>query len=113
MRPRAKWHAYPWLSLLIFALAADLASAAERAKTDIITLQNGDRITGRILYAEYGILQVNSGQAGGLSIEMVLVGGRRRTVDQFRELAGEAGLEVVAAGQQPGGYFVVECRATS
>src|SRR5580692_9941050 len=58
-----------WLSLLVWLFAAGLAVAAERAKTDIITLQNGDRITGRILYAEYGILQVNSGQAGGLSIE--------------------------------------------
>lgn len=45
-----------------------------------------------------------------LAIEMVLVGGKRRTVAQFRELAREAGLEVIAAAQQPSGYFVVECR---
>ena len=40
---------------------------------------------------------------------MVLVGGRDRTLGEFRELAGEAGLEVRAAGRQPSGRFVVEC----
>jgi SAM-dependent methyltransferase len=44
-----------------------------------------------------------------LAIEMVLVGGKRRTPDQFQELARDAGLVVSAAGQQSG-YFVVECR---
>ena len=46
----------------------------------------------------------------GVSIEMVLLGGKQRTVSELRELAKEARLEVVAAGQQPNGYFVVECR---
>jgi hypothetical protein len=46
----------------------------------------------------------------GPSIEMVLVGGKHRTVAEFRKLAREAGLQVSAAGRQPSGYFVVECR---
>src|ERR1043166_4442266 len=45
-----------------------------------------------------------------LSIEMVLVGGKHRTVAEFQKLAGEAKLEVLAAERQPSGYFVVECR---
>jgi SAM-dependent methyltransferase len=45
-----------------------------------------------------------------LAIEMVLLGGKHRTVAEFRELAREAGLEVLAAQRQPSGYFVVECR---
>jgi SAM-dependent methyltransferase len=45
-----------------------------------------------------------------LSIEMVLVGGKNRTVAEFGELACAAGLKVLAAGRQPSGYFVVECR---
>ena len=44
-----------------------------------------------------------------LEIETVLLGGKRRTVAEFHELARQAGLEVRAAGQQPSGYFVVEC----
>lgn len=44
-----------------------------------------------------------------LTIEMVLLGGRTDSLAEFGELAGRAGLEVVAAGQQPAG-FVVECR---
>jgi 2,7-dihydroxy-5-methyl-1-naphthoate 7-O-methyltransferase len=43
-----------------------------------------------------------------LAIETVLLGGRTSGLAQFRELAREAGLEVVAAGEQPAGY-VVEC----
>ncbi len=45
-----------------------------------------------------------------LVIEMVLLGGKHRTVTEFRELARDAGLEVVAAERQPSRYFVVECR---
>ena len=41
---------------------------------------------------------------------MVLVGGRERTFDEFRAMASEAGLEVCAAGRQPSGRFLVECR---
>ncbi len=45
-----------------------------------------------------------------LEIEMVLLGGRTDTLAAFRERAARAGLEVVAAGPQPAGRFVVECR---
>jgi SAM-dependent methyltransferase len=44
-----------------------------------------------------------------LFIEMVLLGGRPRTVSEFTVLARQSGLEVLSAGQQPD-YFVVECR---
>ena len=47
-----------------------------------------------------------------LAVEMVLAGGKRRTVDRFRELASDAGLVVAAAGQQSA-YFVVECRPST
>jgi SAM-dependent methyltransferase len=41
---------------------------------------------------------------------MVLVGGRGRTLDEFREMAREAGLEVRAVGRQASGRNIVECR---
>jgi len=41
---------------------------------------------------------------------MVLVGGRERTLDEFREMAREAGLEVSAVGRQPSRRVIVECR---
>jgi SAM-dependent methyltransferase len=41
---------------------------------------------------------------------MVLVGGRGRTLDEFREMAAEAGLDVVAVGCQPSGRHIAECR---
>jgi SAM-dependent methyltransferase len=44
-----------------------------------------------------------------LSIEMVLVGGKHRTVTEFNEIARQAGLEVVVAARQASGRFVVEC----
>lgn len=45
-----------------------------------------------------------------LTIEMMLLGGRNNSVTEFRELARAAGLQVRAAGRQPSGSFVVECR---
>jgi 2,7-dihydroxy-5-methyl-1-naphthoate 7-O-methyltransferase len=45
-----------------------------------------------------------------LMIEMLLLGGKHRTVMEFQALARQAGMEVSAAGQQSSGYFVVECR---
>jgi hypothetical protein len=41
---------------------------------------------------------------------MVLVGGRHRNLTAFRTLARGAGLKVRAAGRQPSGRYVVECR---
>jgi len=42
---------------------------------------------------------------------LVLVGGKSRTLSEFRDLARRSGLEVSATGNQPTGRFVVECRA--
>ena len=47
-----------------------------------------------------------------LEIEMVLCGGRTDTLQTFRERAAHAGLEVVHAGPQPAGRFVVELRGS-
>jgi hypothetical protein len=41
---------------------------------------------------------------------MVLVGGRGRTLDEFREMAADAGLNVTAVGRQPSGRHIAECR---
>jgi hypothetical protein len=44
---------------------------------------------------------------------LVLVGGKNRSLAEFRELARSAGLEIQAAGRQPSGRIVIECHATS
>jgi hypothetical protein len=41
---------------------------------------------------------------------LVLVGGKGRTLEEFRAVAREAGLEVTAAGHNRKGRFQVECR---
>ena len=77
-------HKLSALALLLGALV--LCSAADgetRAKTDAITLRNGDRITGRIISAQYGFLQLDSQHSGSVSIEWPSV----RTIEtryQFR-----------------------------
>jgi hypothetical protein len=52
-------------------------------------------------------------QASPELLMLVLVGGRDRTLAEFREMAREAGLEVRAAARQPSGRFVVECSPVS
>jgi SAM-dependent methyltransferase len=44
---------------------------------------------------------------------MVLVGGKNRTLAEFRALAAAAGLEVVAAVRNAAGRYMVECRAAA
>jgi SAM-dependent methyltransferase len=41
---------------------------------------------------------------------MVLVGGRDRSLSEFRALAHASGLSVTAAERQPSGRYIVECR---
>ena len=45
-----------------------------------------------------------------LGIDMLVAGGKTATITQFAELARQAGLEILAAGPQASGRFVVECR---
>jgi hypothetical protein len=45
-----------------------------------------------------------------LTPEMVLLGGKDRTITEFRELARQADFKVQAAGRLPSGRFAVECR---
>jgi len=40
----------------------------------------------------------------------LVAGGKTSTITQFTELARQAGLEILAAGSQASGRFVVECR---
>jgi len=44
-----------------------------------------------------------------LTPEIVLLGGKDRTLTEFRALAHQAGLKIQAAGQLPSGRFAVEC----
>jgi len=45
-----------------------------------------------------------------VTLMMVLVGGRDRSLSEFRELARAGRLEVQSAERQPSGRFVIECR---
>ena len=60
-----------WLVLLLLGswLSAHASPIAEREKTDVIVLKNGDRLTGRIISAQYGLLQLSSRHSGSVSIE--------------------------------------------
>src|SRR4029077_619907 len=48
-----------------------------------------------------------------LGIDMLVAGGKTSTLTQFTELARRAGLDVIAAGTQSSGRYVVECRPSS
>lgn len=45
-----------------------------------------------------------------LTLELVLLGGKDRTLTEFRELAHQAGLKVQTAERLPSGRFAIECR---
>jgi len=70
------------------------------------------RPAGRVLVLN-GVSPDEEGAASPELMMLVLVGGRERTLAEFRELARSAGLEVQAAERQPSRRFVVECRPVS
>src|SRR5215469_18050664 len=64
-------HRATWMRLMLAAsvLACGLASGYERDKSDVVTMRNGDHITGDIVGLEYGKLEVKTDKMGTLSIE--------------------------------------------
>jgi len=50
-------------------LCAVPASAADRDNTDVITLKNGDHVTGEIESLEYGLLRLSTDDMGTINIE--------------------------------------------
>jgi 2,7-dihydroxy-5-methyl-1-naphthoate 7-O-methyltransferase len=68
------------------------------------------RPRGRVVMASGVSPDSDRGPAPEL-LMMVLVGGRGRTLSEFRSLAREAGLEVTTAGNNRAGRFIVECTA--
>ncbi len=77
------------------------------ARQILIRCAEAARPTGRVVVLKSVVADETP---RGLTIEMVLLGGKHRTLKEFQVLAHEAGLEVAAAGQQPSGDYVVECR---
>jgi SAM-dependent methyltransferase len=68
------------------------------------------RPTGRVVVIS-GASPDEDGEPSPALLMMVLVGGKDRTLSQFRQLASAAGLDVKATGRLPSGRFAVECRA--
>jgi len=77
---------------------AILARCAEAARPD-----------GRVVVLG-GVSRAEDGEPSPELLMMILVGGKDRTLAEFGDLAGQAGLEVTAVGRQPSGRLLVECR---
>jgi hypothetical protein len=64
---------------------------------------------GRVI-ALSGVAPDEDGPPPAELLMLVLVGGKGRTLTEFRGLARSAGLDVIASGRSPSGRFIVECR---
>ena len=63
-------------SVVCLALLAGLTQPAEaRDKTDVITLHNGDHVTGEIIRLQYGQLQLSTDDMGTIYIEWEAIAG--------------------------------------
>jgi 2,7-dihydroxy-5-methyl-1-naphthoate 7-O-methyltransferase len=81
------------------------------AKAILTRCADAARPSGGRVVAVSGVSPDESGPADPELLMLVLVGGKQRTLSEFRALARGAGLEVQAAARQQSGRFLVECRA--
>jgi 2,7-dihydroxy-5-methyl-1-naphthoate 7-O-methyltransferase len=77
----------------------------QEAQTILKRCAEATRPNGRVVVLK-GIVPDQTPRA--IEIEMVLLGGKQRSVAAFRKLARAAGLELVSAEKQASGYFVAE-----
>lgn len=66
--PGTRLHWQDVLALLVLLLTTPALGLA-REKSDIVTLRNGDRITGEVVGMQYGILQLKTDDIGTINIE--------------------------------------------
>src|SRR6185312_15342391 len=81
----------------------------QEAKTILGRCAEGARPAGRIVLLN-GVSPDSAGAPDPDLLMMVLVGGKERSLSEFRELARSAGLSVTKSASQPSGRFLVECR---
>ena len=67
-RPRVRVHFLLFITLIL-ASSMSFGVADQVRKTDVITLYNGDRVTGEIKHLFAGLLEVNTDSMGTLNIE--------------------------------------------
>jgi len=94
----------------LYLLKSVLGDWPDREATAIL-MRCGEaaRPAGRVVVLN-GVSPDGEGGPSPALLMMVLVGGRERSLKEFRQVARAAGLEVQAAERQPSGRFVVECR---
>ncbi|MEM1154978.1 MAG: DUF481 domain-containing protein [Pseudomonadota bacterium] len=98
------------LSVIVgVVLSIHCFGALAKAKTDVVTLYNGDRITGEIKSLEYGILKLSTEAMGTISIEWQDIA----SVDsnyyyEIRITDGSRHLGSMQATDQSGRYKVVD-----
>jgi 2,7-dihydroxy-5-methyl-1-naphthoate 7-O-methyltransferase len=97
----------------LYLLKSVLSDWPDRAATAILRgCAEAARPGGRVVVLS-GVSPDGQADGAGPSpalLEMVLLGGKDRTVAELRKLASAARLEAWASGWQPSGRFVVECR---
>ena len=81
----------------------------DQARAILIRCAEAARPSGRVVIVG-DVSIADSGQPSPSLLMLVLVGGKDRTLAEFRDLARSAGLEVVATGHQSSGRSLVECR---
>ena len=89
-----------WPDQETVAILANCATAAQAT---------GNKATGTI--AVLGGVAADDAPRS-LGIDMLVAGGKINTISQFTELARQAGLNVIAAGTQASGRYIVECQRT-
>jgi len=91
---------YARAGLLACALAAALASPLHAQKTDVVTLKNGDRITGEVKKLERGLLEYKTDDMGTIYVDWNKIA--RLTSRNYFEVELESGRKYFGALDESG-----------
>ncbi len=94
------------LALAFMMLSLTSPGAAAHSKTDIVTLYNGDRITGEIKHLYGGLLQYGTDSMGTIKVEWQEIARvESRFHYEVRTSTGERLFGTIGPGERPGPFL--------
>jgi hypothetical protein len=98
------------LGALVYYMRRCLHDYSDEEGVGILkTIANAMAPDSKLLIVEMLLRDPPSPLQAAMDLLMMSISGKERTLENFREITGKAGLEITLVSQIPGGSAVIEC----